>query len=93
MEDSNENLYLKLFCVIGIIAFSLFILWLGYKFYPIIKRIICGAKKPLNETYDTEVGLKNFFRDEMTQTDPNPVVFRKHRKHRSLKGSDLGNYS
>ena len=91
MEDSKENLYVKLFCIIGIIAFSLLILWLGYKFYPIIKRIIFGAKKPLNETHDAEDEIST--RDEMTQTDPNPVVFRKHRKFRSHKGSDTGNNS
>ena len=92
MKDSNENLYVKIFCVIGIIAFTLLILSLGYKLYLIIKRIIFGSKKR-NEILDAEVGSTNCYRDEMTQTDPNPVVFRRHRKFISHKVSDTGNFS
>ena len=64
MEDSNENLYVKIFCVIGIIAFAIMILWFGYKFYPVIKRIIFGTQNSFIGTREVENYSRNSLRDE-----------------------------
>ena len=90
MEDSNENLYVKVFCVIGIIAFAIMILWFGYKFYPVIKRNIFGTQNSFQGTREVEDYLRDSYRDETSIEEWNEtrVIYRKnHSVHRC---SDTG---
>ena len=86
MEGSNESLYAKIFYVIGIIAFLMFILWLGYKFYPVVKRNLFGTRNRPIGTCEVEDCLRDSSRDETSVEEWNEtrVIYRKnHSVHRS----------
>ena len=94
MEVADDNLYVKIFYVFGIIAFSMFILWLGSKLYLIINKIIYGQKTSFNEANEAIVAYrrlqsKNSYRDGTTQTsieelneteETSEVIYRNNRK-------------
>lgn len=76
----NENVYVNVFCVIGIIAFVIIILWIGYNFYPIIKRNIFGTQNRLHENRDVEDYERNPNRDETSTEEWNDtrIIYRKN---------------
>ena len=77
MKIENLNLIFKfIFFLIGIIAFSMIILWLGNKLYPEIKRKIFGTPNSFNETRDVEDHSKN---SSLIETlDETKVIYRKN---------------
>ena len=83
-----ENLYFNIFCVIGIIAFSMLIVWLGYKLYHFIKRKMLSSINE-NPVVDYHRSL-NFYRDENSIETLNETKVIYRRNHLVHRCSDTG---
>ena len=85
--DTKETteIYVKIFCSIGILAGTMVCLWIGYKMYLERRK----SKKTFYQSHDTELVSERSFKNEMSQTsnddfDQKKVVYRNHRKDRSF---------
>ena len=81
-KKETTEIYVKIFCSIGILAGTMVCLWIGYKMYQ-------ERKKTFYQSYDNGPVSERSFKNEMSQTsnddfDQKKVVYRNHRKDRSF---------
>lgn len=88
MNDTEENLYAKIFYIVGIMAATVVFIWVGYKICLIIKEKICKAKKNFLP-HEGGLVLQPSGENEIAQT-PNEdsgqkeVIYRNHRNDHSI---------